>query len=48
MLADGFDNPEEAADVGGSIVDYDLPAGYDEQGAMNRVRFSHGLHCWSR
>ncbi len=38
-VADGFDNPEEAAEVGGSIVDYDLPAGYDEQGAMNLFGF---------
>jgi len=38
-FAEGVDDPEAAADVATSIVDYDLPAGYDEQGAMNVFGF---------
>jgi hypothetical protein len=38
-FAEGFDNPAEAAEVAESIVDYDLPAGYEEQGAMNFLGF---------
>lgn len=38
-FAEGIDDPVEAAEVAGSIVDYDLPSGYDEQGAMNFLGF---------
>lgn len=38
-FAEGIDDPAAAADVATSIVDYDLPAGYDEQGAMNLFGF---------
>jgi hypothetical protein len=36
QAAEGFvENPEQAAEVAGSIVDYELPAGFQEQGAMD-------------
>jgi len=38
-FAEGIDDPAEAAEVANSIVDYDLPSGYDEQGAMNFLGF---------
>ncbi len=38
-FAESVDDPAEAAEVAGAIVDYDLPAGYDEQGAMNLLGF---------
>ena len=38
-IAEGFDNPEAAAEVADAIVDYELPAGYEEQGAMNLLGF---------
>ncbi|MBK8905555.1 MAG: hypothetical protein IPM53_30515 [Anaerolineaceae bacterium] len=38
-FAESVDDPAAAADVASSIVDYDLPAGYDEQGAMNFFGF---------
>lgn len=38
-FAEGMDNPAEAAEVAESIVAYDLPSGYDEQGAMNFLGF---------
>jgi hypothetical protein len=34
-FAEGFDDPAAGAEVAQSIVDYDLPAGYQEQGTMN-------------
>ncbi|GJM42498.1 MAG: hypothetical protein DHS20C20_27800 [Ardenticatenaceae bacterium] len=33
------DDPAAAAEVASSIVDYDLPSGYEEQGAMNFLGF---------
>ena len=46
-FAESIDDPAEAADVASSIVDYDLPSGYEEQGAMNflgfRMAFITGL-----
>lgn len=38
-FAEGVDDPAAAADVASSIVDYDLPSGYNEQGAMNLFGF---------
>ena len=38
-FAESIDDPAAAADVAASIVDYDLPAGYTEQGAMNFFGF---------
>ena len=38
-FAESVDDPAAAADVAGSIVDYDLPSGYNEQGAMNLFGF---------
>ena len=38
-FAEGIDDPAEAAEVAESIVDYDLPSGYNEQGAMNFLGF---------
>ncbi len=38
-FAENVDDPAAAADVAGSIVDYDLPSDYDEQGAMNLFGF---------
>ena len=38
-FAEGIDNPAEAAEVAESIVDYDLPSGFEEQGAMNFLGF---------
>ena len=34
-FAEGFDDPAAGAEVAQSIVGYDLPAGYQEQGTMN-------------
>ena len=34
-MAEGFDNPLAGAELAESMVDYELPAGYEEQGAMN-------------
>ncbi|WP_420632140.1 hypothetical protein [Candidatus Leptofilum sp.] len=34
-FAEGFEDPEAGAELAGSIVDYDLPPGYEEIGAMN-------------
>jgi hypothetical protein len=33
-FAEGVDDPVAAAEVAESIVDYDLPSGYEEQGSM--------------
>ncbi|WP_420642175.1 hypothetical protein [Candidatus Leptofilum sp.] len=38
-FAESVDDPAAAAEVANDIVDYDLPAGYDEQGAMNFLGF---------
>jgi len=38
-FASGIDDPAEAAEVAESIVDYKLPSGYEEQGAMNFLGF---------
>ena len=38
-FAEGIDDPAEAAEVAESIVDYDLPSGFEEQGAMNFLGF---------
>jgi hypothetical protein len=38
-FAEGIDDPAEAAEVAESIIDYDLPSGYTEQGAMNFLGF---------
>lgn len=38
-FAEGIDNPAEAAEVAKSIVDYELPSDYNEQGAMNFLGF---------
>lgn len=38
-FADSIDDPVEAAEVAESIVDYELPSGYQEQGAMNLFGF---------
>jgi hypothetical protein len=38
-FAEGVDDPAAAAEVAESIVDYDLPSGYEEQGAMNLFGF---------
>lgn len=38
-FAENVDDPAAAADVAGAIVDYDLPSGYEEQGAMNLFGF---------
>ena len=38
-FAQGVDDPAAAADVAESIVDYELPLGYEEQGAMNLLGF---------
>ena len=38
-FAESMDDPAEAAEVAESIVDYDLPSGYEEQGAMNFLGF---------
>lgn len=38
-FANSVDDPAAAAEVASSIVDYELPAGYDEQGAMNLFGF---------
>lgn len=38
-MSEGFDNPEAGAEVAESIIDYELPAGYEEQGAMNLLGF---------
>ena len=38
-IAEGVDDPVAAAELASSIVDYDLPAGYEEQGAMNLLVF---------
>lgn len=38
-FAESVDDPAAAADVAESIVDYDLPSGYEEQGAMNLFGF---------
>jgi hypothetical protein len=38
-FAENVDDPAAAAEVAGEIVDYDLPSGYDEQGAMNFLGF---------
>ncbi len=34
-MAEGFDDPAAAAEVANSIVDYELPAGYQVEGSMN-------------
>lgn len=34
-VTEGFDNPEAGAEVAEGIVDYELPEGYEEQGAVN-------------
>ncbi|MBK7895928.1 MAG: hypothetical protein WAS33_20340 [Candidatus Promineifilaceae bacterium] len=38
-FAESVDDPAAAADVASDIVDYDLPSGYEEQGAMNFLGF---------
>ena len=38
-FAEGIEDPAEAAEVAESIVDYDLPSGFEEQGAMNFLGF---------
>ena len=38
-FAESIDDPAEAAEVAKSIVDYDLPSGFEEQGAMNFLGF---------
>lgn len=38
-FVESVDDPAAAADVAGSIVDYELPSGYEEQGAMNFLGF---------
>lgn len=38
-FAEDIENPAEAAEVAESIVEYDLPSGYTEQGAMNFLGF---------
>ncbi|MCP4419293.1 MAG: hypothetical protein GY805_21985 [Chloroflexi bacterium] len=38
-FADSVDDPAAAADVAESIVDYKLPSGYEEEGAMNFLGF---------
>lgn len=38
-FADSVDDPAAAAEVASEIVDYDLPSGYEEQGAMNFLGF---------
>ena len=38
-FAAGIDDPAEAAEVAASIVDYELPSGFEEQGAMNFLGF---------
>jgi hypothetical protein len=38
-FAQSVDDPAAAAEVAGSIVDYELPSGYEEQGAMNFLGF---------
>lgn len=38
-FAENVDDPAAAAEVAREIVDYDLPSGYDEQGAMNLLGF---------
>jgi hypothetical protein len=38
-FAEGVDDPVAAAEVANSIVDYELPAGYEEQGSMNLFGF---------
>jgi hypothetical protein len=38
-FADSIDDPAQAAEVARSIIDYDLPSGYEEQGAMNILGF---------
>lgn len=38
-FAESVDDPAAAAEVAAAIVDYDLPSGYDEQGAMNFLGF---------
>lgn len=38
-FAQNVDDPAAAADVAESIVDYELPSGYQEQGAMNFLGF---------
>lgn len=38
-FAENVDDPAAAAEIAGSIVDYDLPSGYEEQGAMNLLGF---------
>ncbi|VAW38728.1 hypothetical protein MNBD_CHLOROFLEXI01-3145 [hydrothermal vent metagenome] len=38
-FAESIDDPVAAAEVANSIVDYDLPSGYEEQGAVNLFGF---------
>ncbi len=38
-FAANIDDPAEAAKVAESIIDYELPAGFEEQGAMNLLGF---------
>lgn len=38
-FAQNVSDPAAAEEVAGSIVDYDLPSGYEEQGAMNFFGF---------
>ena len=38
-FAESVDDPAQAAAVAEEIVDYDLPSGYEEQGAMNLFGF---------
>ena len=38
-FAQSVDDPAAAAEVADSIVDYELPSGYEEQGAMNLLGF---------
>lgn len=38
-FAEGANDPAAAAEVAETIVDYDLPSGYEEQGAMNLFGF---------
>lgn len=38
-FAENVDDPAAAEEVAESIVEYDLPSGYDEQGAMNFLGF---------
>jgi hypothetical protein len=38
-FAESVDDPAAAAEVAASIVDYELPSGYEEEGAMNFLGF---------